>query len=42
MKGIRFDAYPREGDIHAFQAPSIIQEHMEERNPRGNYYWQTL
>jgi hypothetical protein len=34
MKGIEFDVYPREGGIHVFQAPSIIQEHGEERNPR--------
>jgi hypothetical protein len=34
MKGIKFDVYPREGVIHAFQMPSIIQEHRKERNPR--------
>ncbi len=34
MKGIKFDVYPRKGGIHAFQAPSTIQEHGEERNPR--------
>jgi hypothetical protein len=34
MKEIQFDVYPREGVIHAFQMPSIIQEHPKERNPR--------
>jgi hypothetical protein len=29
MKGIRLDVYPREGVIHNFQAPSIVQKHRE-------------
>jgi hypothetical protein len=33
MKGIRFDVYPREGVICAFQMPSIVQEHWKEKNP---------
>jgi len=34
VRGIRFKIYPREGVIHVFQAPSTIQEHREEKNPR--------
>jgi hypothetical protein len=34
VKGIRSKIYPREGVIHVFQAPSTIQEHREEKNPR--------
>ncbi len=32
MKGIIYKIYPREGGIHAFQTPFIIQEHGDERN----------
>jgi hypothetical protein len=27
LKGIRFEVYPREKDIHTFQAPFDVQEH---------------
>jgi hypothetical protein len=30
---IKHDVYPREGVIHAFQAPFIVQEHQEKTNP---------
>ncbi len=33
-EGIKSKIYPRKGDIHVFQAPSIVQEHQEEINPR--------
>jgi len=32
MKGIIYKIYPREGGIHAFQTPFIIQEHGDEKN----------
>ncbi len=34
MRGIRFEVYPKKGGIHAFQAPYVVQEHGEKRNPR--------
>jgi hypothetical protein len=34
VKGIRFGVYPRERGIHTFQAPLIVQEHGDDRNPR--------
>jgi hypothetical protein len=34
VRGIRSKIYPREKGIHVFQAPSIVQEHQKERNPR--------
>jgi hypothetical protein len=34
MKGIRSKVYPREGGIHDFQTPFIVQKHGEETNPR--------
>jgi hypothetical protein len=34
VRGIRCEVYLREGRIHAFQAPSTVQEHGEERHPR--------
>jgi hypothetical protein len=34
VKGIRSKIYPRERGIHAFQAPSTIQEHQEKKNLR--------
>jgi hypothetical protein len=34
LRGIRFKVYPREGGIHVFQTPLIIQEHGEKINPR--------
>jgi hypothetical protein len=34
MRGIKLDAYPRKGVIHAFQAPFVVQEHRKESNPR--------
>ncbi len=33
MKGIRFEVYPREKDIHTFQVPFDVQEHWEKKNP---------
>ncbi len=33
MRGIKFEVYLKEGDIHAFPAPSAIQEHREKKNP---------
>jgi len=29
VNGIRLDVNPREGVIHNFQAPSIVQEHKD-------------
>jgi hypothetical protein len=34
VRGIKSKVYPREGGIHAFQAPSTIKERQEEKNPR--------
>ncbi len=34
MKGIRSEVSLREGDIHAFQAPSGVHEHREKKNPK--------
>jgi len=33
-KGIKFEVYPKERDIHVFQAPFVVQEHWEKKNPR--------
>jgi hypothetical protein len=37
-EGIKSKIYPRKGDIHVFQALSIVQEHQKERNPRDEVY----
>jgi hypothetical protein len=37
MKGIISQIYPREGGIHAFQAPFINQEHGDERNLKDEF-----
>jgi hypothetical protein len=34
IRGTRHEVYLRKGGIHVFQAPSIVQEHGEEINPR--------
>ncbi len=34
VRGIMLEVYIREGGIHAFQTPSTIQEHGDERNSR--------
>ncbi len=31
--GIKFEVYPKEGGIHVFQAPYVVEEHGEKRNP---------
>ncbi len=33
MMGIKFEVYPKEGGIHVFQAPYVVEEHGEKRNP---------
>jgi hypothetical protein len=37
MKGIKPKIYPREGVIHAFQTPWVVQKIQG-----TNYYWWTL
>jgi len=34
VMGIKSKLYPREGDIHVFQALSIVQKHGDEKNLR--------
>jgi hypothetical protein len=34
VMGIKFKVYPIEGDIHVFQALSIVQKHGDEKNLR--------
>jgi hypothetical protein len=34
VRGIKFEVNPKEGGIHAFQAPYVVEEHGEEKNPR--------
>jgi len=35
VMGIKSAVYPREGDIHVFQALSIVQKHGDEKNLRN-------
>jgi hypothetical protein len=34
VTGIRWEVFSKKVGIHAFQAPSIVQEYWDERNPR--------
>jgi hypothetical protein len=34
LKGITSKVYPREGGIHAFQAPSTTQEHQDQKEKK--------
>jgi hypothetical protein len=42
VNGIRLDVYPRQGVIHNFQAPSIVQEHHDKLGQGTNNWWWTL
>jgi len=34
IRGIWFKVYPKERSIHVFQAPLIVQEHGDDKNPK--------
>jgi hypothetical protein len=34
VKGIRSEVYLKEGNIHVFQAPFVVQQHREKKNPK--------
>jgi hypothetical protein len=38
VREIKSKVYPRERGIHAFQAPSIVQEHRKKKNPRDKFF----
>jgi len=42
VKGIRSEVYLKEGDIHVFQAPSVVQQHREKKNLKDKLLLATL